>query len=176
MIVIADTTPLISLLKIGRINLLESLFGEILIPSAVYNEAVSNSRYKKEAKEIQQASFIRTVDIKDHTRIKTLRSKTGLDMGESEAIILSMEMGADILLMDEAKGRKAAAGMGLKIIGTIGILMAAYEEQMLTSLDVLECIRILKENRRYIRNGLDEQLKRKIDQKIVQQENLEDER
>lgn len=51
MIVISDTTPLITLMKIGHLNLLNKLFGEIHIPSAVYEELTSNPRYNTEATE-----------------------------------------------------------------------------------------------------------------------------
>ena len=109
MIVVSDTTPLISLLKIGRLDLLEKLFGDIFIPQAVFN-----------------------------------------DQGESEAIVLADELKADLLLMDEAKGRKVSVEMGHKIIGTIGILMAAYEEQELTSDEVKDCIDGLQRSGRHI--------------------------
>ena len=46
MIVASDTTPLISLLKISRLDLLEKLFGEVLIPSAVFNELTTDERFQ----------------------------------------------------------------------------------------------------------------------------------
>lgn len=51
--------------------------------------------------------------------VSLLRRATGLDQGESEAIILMDELKADFLLMDEAKGRDMSAEIGLKIVGTI---------------------------------------------------------
>ena len=45
MIVVSDTTPLISLLKISRLDLLEKLFGEVLIPAAVFNELTTDERF-----------------------------------------------------------------------------------------------------------------------------------
>ncbi len=52
MIVVSDTTPIIPLMKIGQLNLIEKLFGEIKIPKAVYTELISNPRFKEEAKQI----------------------------------------------------------------------------------------------------------------------------
>lgn len=52
MIVVSDTTPLISLLKIDRIDLLERLFGEILIPQAVFDELTANERFRLEVDQI----------------------------------------------------------------------------------------------------------------------------
>ena len=65
MIVVSDTTPIISLMKIGQLNLIEKLFGEIKIPKAVYTELISNPRFKEEAKQIQDSAFIRYTIVED---------------------------------------------------------------------------------------------------------------
>lgn len=57
MIVISDTTPIISLLKVNRLDLLEKLFGEVLIPNAVYEELTSDSRFIAEATIVKEASY-----------------------------------------------------------------------------------------------------------------------
>lgn len=87
-----------------------------------------------------------------------LRRATGLDLGESEAIILSDTCCADLLLMDESKGRLVARQMGLHLMGTVGILKAAYEEGLLSYNDIEECITILKNHGRHISDRLYEQL------------------
>lgn len=58
MIVVSDTTPLISLLKINRLDLLEKLFGEVFIPQAVFNELTADERFQLEAEQIRQKEFI----------------------------------------------------------------------------------------------------------------------
>ena len=58
MIVVSDTTPLISLLKIGRLDLLKKLFGEIFIPQAVFNELTVDERFQMEANKIKKEKFI----------------------------------------------------------------------------------------------------------------------
>ena len=150
MIVVSDTTPLISLLKINRIDLLERLFGEVLIPQAVFNELTSDERFQVEAEQIKRKEFIRMKPVNNPESADILKRVTGLDQGESEAIVLSDELKADLLLMDEAKGRNVSTQMGLQIMGTIGLLMAAYEEQELTSDEIRKCIDGLQRAGRHI--------------------------
>ncbi len=150
MIVVSDTTPLISLLKIDRIGLLEKLFGQVLIPQAVFDELTADERFKLEADQIRQKQFIMVKAVRNPESANILKRATGLDQGESEAIILTDELDADVLLMDEAKGRAVSFQMGFKIMGTIGILMGAYEEGELTADEVRECVEGLQRSGRHI--------------------------
>lgn len=158
MIVVSDTTPLISLMKIGRLDLIEQLFGEVQIPDAVYVELVSNSKFREEAQQIQESPFIRRVVIEDGKAVELLRRATGLDMGESEAIILSDTCKAELLLMDENKGRQVAKQMGLHLMGTVGMLRAAHEGKLLSYEEIQKCIEELRVNGRHISDKLFRQL------------------
>lgn len=150
MIVVSDTTPLISLLKINRLDLLKKLFGDVLIPQAVFDELTDDERFRLEADQIREKKFIVVKPVNNPESTNILKRATGLDQGESEAIVLTDELKADLLLMDEAKGRNVSAQMGLRIMGTIGILMAAYEEDELSSDEVRECIASLQHAGRHI--------------------------
>lgn len=150
MIVVSDTTPLISLLKINRIDLMEKLFGAVMIPTAVFDELTADKRFQLEANQITQTKFIVVKPVTNPESASVLKRATGLDQGESEAIVLTDELKADLLLMDEAKGRNVSTQMGLKIMGTICILMAAYEEHELTSDEVRECVDGLQRAGRHI--------------------------
>lgn len=164
MIVVSDTTPLISLMKIGKLNLIEQLFGEVQIPEAVYIELVSNPEFKQEAQQIQRSALFKRVIIEDEKAVDLLRRATGLDLGESEAIILSDSCKADLLLMDEKKGRQVAKQMGLHFMGTVGMLRVAHEEKLLSYKEIEECIKILKANGRHISDRLYQQLLESIRQ------------
>lgn len=150
MIVVSDTTPLISLLKINRLDLLKKLFGDVLIPQAVFDELTDDERFRLEADQIREKKFIVVKPVNNPESTNILKRATGLDQGESEAIVLTDELKADLLLMDESKGRNVSAQMGLRIMGTIGILMAAYEEDELSSDEVRECIAGLQHAGRHI--------------------------
>lgn len=150
MIVVSDTTPLISLLNIDYLDLLEKLFGQVLIPKAVFDELTVDERYKLEADQIRRKEFIIVKAVQNSESANLLKRATGLDKGESEAIVLTDEVNADVLLMDEAKGRTVSFQMGFKVMGTIGVLVAAYEERELTADDIRECVEKLQNAGRHI--------------------------
>ena len=150
MIVVSDTTPIISFLKINRLDLLEKLFGEVLIPNAVYEELTVDKRFIEEAKMVKNAPYIKSVSVSNPEAVRILRMATGLDQGESEAIVLTDELKADVLLMDEAKGRAISRQMGIAIMGTIGVLISAYEDELITAEEARLCIVNLQRSGRHI--------------------------
>ena len=62
MIVISDTTPLISFLKIDRLDLLKTLFEVVQIPRSVFAELIGNTKYRDEAEIIKNTTFIQVID------------------------------------------------------------------------------------------------------------------
>lgn len=145
MTVISDTTPIISLIKIQKLDLLQNLFKEILIPDAVFKELTTNTVYKEEAEIVKNCDFFRTVSVQNKKSLEIFQKITGLDAGESEAIIIVDEQKSDLLIMDERKGRKIAGKLGINLTGTIGILIQAYNEKMITAEDVKLCLQNLRQ-------------------------------
>ena len=113
MIVVSDTTPILSLLKAGRLELLKNLYQTVVIPKAVYNELTGNMDYRDEREEIEQCAFLVVEKVYNKDSVSALRNITGLDYGESEALVLYMEKKADLLLIDEHKGRGVAKKMSV---------------------------------------------------------------
>ena len=144
MIIISDTTPVISLIKINRLDLLEELFGEVLIPDAVFRELTTNVTFKEEADIVKSSEFIKVSSIQNRKSLEILQAASGLDAGESEAIILADELKSDVLIIDERRGRKVAQNLGIAITGTIGILIQAYHEKILSEEEVKSCFEYLK--------------------------------
>ena len=79
MMVVSDTTPLISRLKIERLELLEKLFGNVLIPQAVYDELIADERFKLETEQLKQKKFITARSVKNLDSVSILKRATGLD-------------------------------------------------------------------------------------------------
>jgi uncharacterized protein len=123
MIVVADSSPLISLCRIGKLDLLQQVFGKLLIPDAVWRELTDAQPYKAGVEEISAASWIQRQSIVDLPLVQLLRQDLGA--GESEAIVLARECHADVLLMDEQRGRRAAQRLGITCTGLVGVLLEA---------------------------------------------------
>ena len=144
MIVVSDTTPIISLIKINRLDLLKELFNEVLIPDAVFRELTTNTVFANEAQIVRTSSFLKVSSVQNHKALQLLQAVSGLDDGESEAIILADELKASVLVMDEKKGMKVAQKMGIQITGTVGILIQAYDEKKVTADEIKSYLTQLK--------------------------------
>lgn len=129
MIVVSDTSPLMNLAVVGRLDLLQRLFHEVLIPEAVYDELVVDG--KAGETEIRSAPWITAAAVSNKTLVIHLQQT--LDKGESEAIALAVETKASLLLIDESKGRTEALRLGVDVTGILGILLRAKERQFVPS-------------------------------------------
>ena len=150
MIIVSDTTPLMTLLKCNQLTLLNKMYGTVLIPPAVYSELTENSLYAEEAEIIKNASFLEVRKITNPERVQFLLNSTGLDLGETEAIVLAENTKADLLLMDEVMGRMIAKQMGFTIAGAIGILIAARTEGLISSEEVKTIVNKLRSSGQHI--------------------------
>jgi hypothetical protein len=131
-IVVADAGPLIALATIGHFNLLHLLHGQLHIPSAVRDEVVASGTDLPGDRAVRSADWIRTIEVDDTTAVQLLSER--LDRGESEATMLAIQLAADLLLIDEARGRRVAEARGLNKTGTIGTLIAAKKQGLIISL------------------------------------------
>ena len=141
---IADTTPIISLMKADKLDLLQKLFGKVMIPEAVFRELTENKNFGREAAVIRTCKYIQVVQVRNQEKVNVLRRTTGLDAGESESIVMTDEHQADLLLIDEQKGRRIAKRMGINITGTIGLLIYGYDNEILTGTEILLCLEKMK--------------------------------
>lgn len=117
-IIISDSTALIILAKTNRLNLLSNFIETLYIPPAVKKEISYKDDIVK--KSIDEADFIEVKHITNQDILKEVQS-ANLDRGETEAIVLSMETGLD-LIIDEKLGRKYAKSKNIQVTGLLGIL------------------------------------------------------
>jgi predicted nucleic acid-binding protein len=134
-LVIADSSPLIYLSRVGALHVLPALFDEVAVPRAVWDETVERRPSAPGIDALHQASWLRVVDN------PSLQLDLGLDPGETAAILVAESLRADLLLIDERVGRKVARARGLSVRGTLGVLVQARQERLLPALKpVLDAI------------------------------------
>jgi uncharacterized protein len=121
-LIVSDASPIHYLALIGEVHVLHSLYGHIIIPQKVFDELVQPNT--PQAVKLFASSLPSWVEIRTiSTSIPS--SLSHLDRGEQESITLAIEIQADILLIDETKGRNAAKVHGIKVIGALGVLYDA---------------------------------------------------
>lgn len=135
MLVVSNTSPLTNLLAIDRFQLLAQLYETIAVPDAVFKEITVNSAHVEVQKgliakeEFQSLSWVKIKQVANRELVKSLMLE--LDQGEAEAIALSVETKAKLLLIDERKGRDVAKQMGVSTVGLIGVLIEAKHKNII---------------------------------------------
>ena len=101
-IVIADSSPLIYLSRVGALDVLRLLYGEVVVPAVVWAEVVEMRPNAPGAEVVKGATWLRVPEVEPEP------TDLGLDPGETAAIVLAEALGADLLLIDERAGRAVA--------------------------------------------------------------------
>jgi uncharacterized protein len=125
-IIVSDTSCLLNLAIIGRLELLRELYGTMMIPTAVYHELVRKGAGMPGAAAIETAEWIVVKEPRNRALVKTLQMQ--IHPGEAEAIALALDLMADLLLLDERKARVVAAQLGLNFTGLLGLLAEAKQK------------------------------------------------
>jgi predicted nucleic acid-binding protein len=145
--IVSNTSPLIWLSKVGRIALLKKLFGEVIIPEEVYKETVERGLQEG----FSDALAIKECIDKGWMKISKLNEREiklcekmvehafEIHLGEAQAIIVARETGT-LLLMDESSGRAFAEMLGLKVRGTLYVIMKALREELLDRAEAKEIV------------------------------------
>lgn len=132
MSVICNTSPLILLAKIHRLDLLTQLYEELIIPEFVLDEITAKPGI--EVEQIQARVQGREFQLR-RARKRILETLPGdLGLGEQEAIALALETTADLVILDDQHGRRVARQRGLSITGTVGVLVQARRQGLIPSL------------------------------------------
>lgn len=122
MIAVADTSPLHYLVLIGHIGILPRLFGRVIVPEAVVRELQHPN-----APPIVTEWSRKLPDWACTLQASTSQTWPGLGQGEAEVLLIGRGINADVVLFDERVATEIAREMGMRVIGTLGILMLAAE-------------------------------------------------
>ena len=129
--VVSNTGPLIALAQIDQFDLLRRLFGKIIIPPAVRAEIQDELSVAA----MTAADWITVQPAQDALAARLLREE--LDAGESEAIILAKELDVALVLIDERAAARKARALGLRVIGTLGVLLLGKRAEHLSTIKPL---------------------------------------
>lgn len=133
MIVVADTSPLLYLARLGLLDLLPQLYGSVTVPTAVWRELTEYRPDAPGVAELRSSAWIAVDASADHDeRLPALEVR--LDPGEAAAITLALILHAELVLVDDRDGRDVAVAHGLAVRGTLGVLTTAREMGQLVAL------------------------------------------
>ena len=124
MAAVSNSSPLILYARVGRLDLLHRVFGDIMIPEAVYAEVVGAGAGLPGSIETSSLPWIRLRRITSNPR--ELSQFWNLGAGETEAVLLAQELNLP-LLMDDRDGRRTAEAAGIAVTGSAGVLVLAKE-------------------------------------------------
>jgi len=133
MIVIADSSALVALSICQVLPQIETLFGNLYVPDSVYKEVTITGKPEAEALKTFLETRVKSINLDNYT----IRHTTNLGKGEIEAIALTMDLSAELLIIDDAKAKKAAYANGLEVMGSIGVLLLAKDQKLITEIKPL---------------------------------------
>jgi len=143
MIVYSNTTPFIALSSIGRIDLLPKLFDIVHVSESVVSECEAGGSIV--VPDLTRFNWIKVIE---DIREPMLPILFELDKGEKQTIALAIDRSADLVIIDEKIGRNVAEYLGLKVIGTLGILAKAKEIKEIDSFREC-CLQMINQGIRY---------------------------
>jgi predicted nucleic acid-binding protein len=120
-LVVSDTSPLLNLALIDRLDLLESQFSGIAIPDQVWGELTEGEDGLDVLRELRENGFLTTVEVERSDLFVEIFHE--LDLGETAALCYALEHDADLVLLDEKDGRRVARRHGLTVTGVVGVLL-----------------------------------------------------
>ena len=146
--VIADAGPLIALARLERLDLLQRLFGTVLVTGWVADEVLAGGDFPVELQDLTNPD--------SQAQCRDLMNLHQIDMGEASAMVLAQHLAsqgdAAVLLMDDFRGRSAAQHSGFSLIGTTGLLLLGKQVGAIVA--VKPCLLALREHGYFLSDRL----------------------
>jgi len=157
--VIVNSTPLLTLGKIGKLEILREMYQEIIIPKAVYKEVTEKEDIASKAILSACHDWIKVQTIKNEDEYAMYRAK--LHAGEVEVMILAQQVPrADLVIIDDMAARKTADFLKLPLSGTIGVLIKAKQKGIIS--EVMPIIGELENNGFFISQRVKSMIAEKV--------------
>ena len=134
MTVVADSSPLVILTKLGCFDLLNRLFRRVDISAEVHHEVVVAGAGLPGATEVANAKWVEVRNLQNQADLLAAQQNYALGVGELSTILLGKELHANAVLLDDYKARKLATAEGLQVRGSVGLLETLYLRGYLTDL------------------------------------------
>jgi len=126
--VVSNTTPILTLMGIGVLDLLQQLYGEVCIPKGVWEE-IQQGKDKSIYQDVSQLDWVQVQAVSNQEALAYLY--TELDKGEAETLVLAREIEARLVLIDEKAARRVADQLGLTYTGSLGVLLRAKARELI---------------------------------------------
>jgi predicted nucleic acid-binding protein len=122
--VLSNTSPLQYLYQLDLLDLLPTLYGEVLVPSAVVREIEAGRSQGVPLPIVESLSWLRVQDVANAALLPLLPD---LGAGEREVLALALERSDPLVILDDSFARRFARRLGLSLTGTLGLLLRAKE-------------------------------------------------
>lgn len=141
--IVSNSGPLIHLARIDRLKLLKELFGEVIIPLEVRIEVVDRGKDEGMAdaflieSEVENGWIV--IEKSSNNKVKDIAESAGIDIGEAAAIMLARRKKCPVLI-DDLAARRFAAGLGLQVVGSIGVLIRSAKVKRISKSEALDAL------------------------------------
>ena len=132
--IIINTSPWIALSLCKQTSLLDKLYEEVFMPAAIKDEILAGGKKEVGIKELNESGWLKVEKVKDIKKVKLLYE---LERGEAEVIILALEKGIKLVLIDEKIARLQAKVLNLEVMGTLGLLLKAKKRKLIENIKPL---------------------------------------
>jgi predicted nucleic acid-binding protein len=128
---VSNTSPLLYLHRLGQLDLLHAMLSRVLVPEAVVGELVAGARARADVPVLAEVDWI---EVRAASVAARDRVTPALHAGEREALALALEIPDAIVVVDDGAARREAAALGLRLVGTVGVLVLARQKGLVPAI------------------------------------------